>query len=76
MNLASHLPELPAPDAPGLHWNRAEDLPPVDLWLLVKIDGNTAYARRTSHIENRKREMEYQLASGQLITDRLEWTYP
>lgn len=70
-----HLHSLP--DAADVsHWNRPEDLPPVGLWLLVKIDGDAAYARRTSHIENRKREMDYELADGQLITDRLEWTYP
>ena len=73
--LADHLHPLPAVEDVR-HWNRAEDLPPVGLWLLVKINNETAYARRTSHIESRKREMEYQLASGQLITDRLEWTYP
>lgn len=76
MNLANHLHPLPDVNDRSLHWNRPGDLAPVDLWLLVKYNGATAYARRTSHIENRNRDMEYQFADGTILTTKLEWTYP
>lgn len=76
MNLAEHLHPLPAIDDPALHWNRPEDLAPVDCWLLVKLNGAPAYARRTSHIEKRNRDMVYELANGATYIGKLEWTYP
>lgn len=75
MNLAEHLHPLPAVDEVK-HWNRAEDLAPVMLWLLVKMGNCTCYARRMSHIEKKNRDMEYQLADGTHYTGKLEWTYP
>lgn len=56
--------------------NPADQLAPVECPLLIEVDGKLVRAMRTSHIESRDREMEYQLAGGEIILGRFRWTYP
>lgn len=76
VQLAAHLGPLPAFDDPVIQWNPPERLAPVGCWLVILIVGKPQYARRTSYIESRNREMEYELDNGLKLTGRFMWTTP
>lgn len=60
-----------------IRFNAPEHLPPVGCQLLIKLpDGTVLKVRRTSHIQTRDSEMEYECEDGTIITGRHSWTYP
>lgn len=59
-----------------LHLNPESQLPPVDCPLLIDVEGELLQARRTSFVERRDLQLEYELEDGRLITGRFMWTYP
>lgn len=63
-------------NAQAYEWNRAALLPPVGCPLVVYIDGQTYRAERTNHLTDKTGQMEYRLASGDIISGRFSWTYP
>lgn len=64
------VPDLPFKmNSPGV-------LPPVDCPLLIFKDDRLMKAKRTSFIEKKNRDMEYELDDGSLIVGRYPWTYP
>lgn len=68
----------PLPDRadPILHLNRPEQLAPVGCWLLLDVNGKLVYGRRTSYVEKRNRQLEYELQDGTFINGRFPWTAP
>lgn len=60
----------------SIQWNAAELLPPVDCPLVILVAGVAAQAERVGHIPNRNADMDYRLATGQMVTGRFPWTYP
>lgn len=70
------LHELPHIDHPNLHLNPPEQLAPVGCWLLLECSGELFHARRTSYVEKKNRELEYELPDGRIITGRYWWTGP
>jgi len=60
----------------GVHLNPASELPPVNCPLIIEVDGELVRAERTGFVEQRDRQMEYQLQSGEKIVGRYRWTYP
>ncbi len=74
-DLAPRLAPPPPADHPALHWNRPEQLAPVDCWLLVQLpDGRVTHARRTRYIERKNRDQDYQLRDGSSHVGKLPWT--
>lgn len=59
-----------------IHLNAAEHLPPVNCPLLIDVNGELTRAERTGFVEQRDRQMEYQLVDGSRILGRYRWTYP
>lgn len=57
-------------------WNKPERLPPVACPLVINVNGAAIKAHRVSHLSDRSGQMDYRLASGDLITGRFEWSYP
>ena len=57
-------------------WNRAALLPPVGCPLVIKIDGAVVHAERTNHLTDKTGQMEYRLATGDIISGRFMWSYP
>lgn len=60
----------------GMHFNPADDLPPVDCPLLLNIEGKLRRAERVCYIQSRGDSMEYRLDDGQIVMGRFPWTYP
>lgn len=60
----------------GVHLNPAGDLPPVHCPLIIEVDGELIRAERTGFVEQRDRQMEYELADGSRVLGRYRWTYP
>lgn len=60
----------------GVHLNPADHLAPVNCPLVIEVDGELVRAERTGFVEQRDRQMEYQLLSGERIVGRYRWTYP
>ncbi len=60
----------------GVHLNPASELPPVNCPLIIEVEGELLRAERTGFVEQRDRQMEYQLQSGEKIVGRYRWTYP
>jgi hypothetical protein len=58
------------------HLNAAEHLPPVRCPIVIEVDGKLLKAERTSFVEQRGRQMEYQLESGEKMIGRYRWTFP
>jgi len=44
--------------------------------LIIEVEGELLRAERTGFVEQRDRQMEYQLQSGEKIVGRYRWTYP
>lgn len=76
VGLASHLMPVPEMDDPALRLNPPEQLAPVGCWLLLHVSGELVHGRRTSHVQKKGREMEYQLADGTHVTGKFWWTAP
>ena len=51
-------------------------LPPVDCPLLIAVGDILLPVRRTTFVESKDRQMEYQLPTGEKIIGRYQWTYP
>lgn len=75
-NPAAHLGPLPDANDPIIQWNPPERLAPVGCWLVILVAGKPQYARRTSYIESKSREMEYETDNGIKLMGRFKWTTP
>lgn len=61
-----------------MHFNDASTLPPVGCQLLIELDdGERLLAVRTSYVNSRSDDLEYQLVKyDRVIKGRFNWTYP
>ena len=57
-------------------WVPPEHLPPVGCPLVICVDGVVLRAERISHLADKAGQMDYDLAGGQVIRGRFEWSYP
>lgn len=54
--------------------NSPSRLAPIDMWLLVNIDGEMVKAKRTKLVE-KDGTMEYMLDDGEIIKGQFWWAY-
>lgn len=60
----------------AVHLNPTDHLAPVGCPLLIEVGDELLRAERTGFVEQRDRQMEYQLVDGSRILGRYRWTYP
>lgn len=57
-------------------WNSPERLPPVGCPIVINSNGVALKAYRTNYLKQKSGDMDYRLASGEVIRGRYQWSYP
>lgn len=58
------------------HWNPASILHPVDLWVIIQVQGAPLLAKRSRLLESRADDRVYQDKNGTEYRGMFLWMYP